>query len=63
MREKKTFRDNLELIKSCFPGKSMLTVNEVCDFMCMDREGVMSRFDWGKKPYRMSIVNLANEIS
>lgn len=51
------------MIKAQFPGKSVLTVNEVCDFMQMNREGVMTRFKWGDKPYRLSIINLAREIS
>ena len=48
MREKEGYRDNLALICEAFPGKKMLTVEEVADYLGYHRQTITSLIESGK---------------
>ena len=48
MREKEGYRDNLALICEAFPGKKMLTVEEVADYLGCHRQTITSLIESGK---------------
>ena len=47
-REKEGYRDNIELLGEAFPGKKMLTVEEVADYLCCDRRTITGLIEKGK---------------
>lgn len=48
MREKQGYRENLEIIGEAFPGKHMLTVEEVSDYLGCDRKTITRLIEKGK---------------
>lgn len=47
-REKEGYRENLELLGEAFPGKKMLTVEEVSDYLGCDRRTITGLIEKGK---------------
>ena len=48
MREKNGYRENLELICEAFPGKKMLTVDEVSNYLGCERRTITRLIESGK---------------
>lgn len=48
MREKEGYRENLALIVEAFPGKKMLTVEEVADYLGCHRSTITGLIKRGK---------------
>ena len=75
MREKEMYRDNLMEIREAFPGKRCLTVQEVGEWLGIDRRSVTKLIEEKKLPaanvsagatnkvYRVSIESLARFLS
>ena len=47
-REKEGYRENLELLGEAFPGKKMLTVEEVSAYLGCDRRTITGLIEKGK---------------
>lgn len=60
-REKIDYRNQLERIMEAFPGKEVLSVNEVSKWLKSDQRTVARRFTF-RKGYGISIVQLAREM-
>ena len=60
-REKECYRDNLERIAERFPGKELLTVQDVVDYTGLNRKTVKRLFEF-KENY-ISLVKLARCLS
>lgn len=60
-REKECFRDNLERISERFPGRELLTVQDVSQYTGMDRRTVKKLFEFTHN--YISVVNLARGLS
>ena len=74
MREKEMYRDNLMEIREAYPDKRCLTVQEVAEWLCIDRRSVTKLIEEKKLPaaniatgtnksYRVSIESLARFLS
>lgn len=48
MREKDGYRENLEFISEAFPGKKMLTVDEVSSYLGCERRTITRLIESGK---------------
>lgn len=71
MREKDTYRDNLAAIKEAYPGAKTLSVDQVAEYLSVDRRTVTSLIKDGAikaidtnpkgtyKKYRVTIEALA----
>lgn len=66
-REKALFRDNLERLRELFPGVEVLTMDETCKLLRMDRRTLLSDKDCPAKKvsgkYIVPIVKLASYMS
>ena len=47
-REKEGYRENLEILGEVFPGKKMLTVEEVSDYLGCDRRTITNLIKKGR---------------
>lgn len=61
-REKKAYRDNLELIMDMFPGKKVLTINEVVQYTGKNYRTVKKHFPF-IDGLGISIATLARILS
>lgn len=68
-REKEAYRDNLARLDEFFPGKEILTPNDVVAFTGVCRPTVMKLFDFNsklvgkRKDHFISKAKLARELS
>ena len=60
-REKECFRDNLERITARFPGKELLSVQDVVDYTGLHRRTVKNLFEFSNN--YISVVKLARGLS
>lgn len=60
-REKTDYRNQLERIMEAFPGKEVLSVNEVSKWLKKDNRTVKKMFSF-REGYGISIVQLAREM-
>ena len=61
-REKEDFRDNLERISQRFPGKEVLTYQEVCQYLGKTYKTVKKMFP-DQKCGGVPVVSLAKALS
>lgn len=74
MREKQGYREALEQVGEAFPGKKMLTIENVASFLNCNRKSVLALIESRKlngidigmgayKIYRISVKDLANFLA
>lgn len=61
MREKADFRDNLVRLDEKFPGRELLRISEVAEFMGVDRRTVQRRYTFDR--CYITKTRLAKEMS
>ena len=65
--EKELYRDHLSRLLVMFPGREVLTINEVCSFLHIDRRTLLrDKNNPAKKiagKYVVPLVNLARYLS
>lgn len=65
--EKELFRDHLQRLRELYPGKEVLTMNETCELLRMDRRTLLqdkknpAKMIAGK--YIVPLINLARYMS
>ncbi len=62
-REKPSYRDNLEMIVSRFPDKTLLTVTDVAQFCGVSRAVAKKLFSFDAPKNYISVAKLAREMS
>lgn len=66
-REKELFRDNLERLREVFPHTDVLTMDEACKYLRIDRRTLLQdRKNPAKKiagKYVIPLINLASYLS